>query len=151
MQISAAKKQKLKASFADLHPKYPAGSPNGKGGQFMPKGSADYINAVAKNTGKSPAQVKASLGSDGAVNPTAIGKTAKPKAPPIQGKQDYKKVLPPETVKEIQDNVRNLGEALKLQQEKEQAKLNAVKGTKREAGKAFTAAKKEVSAKQKKS
>lgn len=34
-------------SFADKHPKYEAGTPGGKGGQFMPKGSSDYNEAIA--------------------------------------------------------------------------------------------------------
>lgn len=65
MQISEVKKQKLKsalANFAELHPKYPAGSP--KGGQFMPKGGgadADYAKSVNKDTGKSLEQIKASV------------------------------------------------------------------------------------------
>jgi|GEM_PF-5671021 len=137
MQISPAKKEKLKASFADLHPRYPAGHP--QGGKFMPKGGADYVNAVAKNTGKSPAEVKKALGSSGSVNPKAE----------LKGKQDYKNALPSEVVKEIQSNTQSFGEALEARHLAEQAKLNAVKGTKREAGKAFTAAKKEVSVKQK--
>ena len=33
-------------SFTELHPKYQAGTPGGKGGQFMPKGSADYNHAI---------------------------------------------------------------------------------------------------------
>jgi len=45
MKISSSQKAKLKAAFSELHPKYPAGSP--KGGQFMPKGSADYNAAIA--------------------------------------------------------------------------------------------------------
>ena len=54
MQISPAKKEKLKANLgkrefvADLHPRYPKGHP--KAGKFMPKGGADYVNAVAKDT-----------------------------------------------------------------------------------------------------
>ena len=137
MQISPAKKEKLKASFADLHPRYPAGHP--QGGKFMPKGSADYVNAVAKNTGKSPTEVKKALGSSGSVSPKAEAPKSK----------DYKDVLPPEVVKEIQTTARSLGTAFEAQYQAEQAKLNAGKGAKREASKAFTAAKKEVSAQQK--
>lgn len=98
MQISPAKKEKLKANLgkrefvADLHPRYPKGHP--KAGEFMPKGGADYVNAIAKNTGKTPAQVKASLSSDGAVKPSAIG----------QAKQESK--LPSQAVSEIQSKVR---------------------------------------------
>ena len=36
-------------SFEKLHPRYPKGTPGGKGGKFMPKGSADYKAAVANN------------------------------------------------------------------------------------------------------
>jgi hypothetical protein len=36
--------------FDALHPRYPAGS--SKGGQFMPRGSKDQLEAIAKNTGK---------------------------------------------------------------------------------------------------
>ena len=151
MQISPAKKEKIKANLgkrefvAELHPRYPKGHP--KAGKFMPKGGADYVNAVAKDTGKTPTQVKASLGSDGGVKTKAQTTAQKQSAP--QGKRDYKDAFPPEVVKEIQANTKNLGEAVSVQYNAEQAKLNAVKGTKREAGKAFTAAKKEVSAKQK--
>jgi tRNA A-37 threonylcarbamoyl transferase component Bud32 len=149
MQISAAKKQKLRAnlgkpSFEDLHPKYPKGHP--KGGQFMPKGSTDYVNAVAKNTGKPPAQVKGSLGGDGSVKPTSQSSTKAPSTP--LGKRNYKD-FPQEVKKEIQDRALELATAAKAQDVAEQAKLNAGKGGKREAGKAFTAAKKEVTAKQK--
>lgn len=35
--------------FEALHPKYPKGAPQGKGGEFMPKGSSDYKTAVANN------------------------------------------------------------------------------------------------------
>lgn len=45
MKIAPSQKQKLKAVFSDLHPRYPAGDP--RGGQFMPKGSTDYNNAIA--------------------------------------------------------------------------------------------------------
>ena len=48
IKISPAKKQKLKSAFnPDLHPRYPAGHP--QGGKFMPKGSADYNQAIAAN------------------------------------------------------------------------------------------------------
>ena len=33
-------------SFSDQHPKYPTGTAGGKGGQFMPKGSVDYKEAI---------------------------------------------------------------------------------------------------------
>ena len=49
IKISPAKKQKLKSAFnPDLHPRYPAGHP--QGGKFMPKGSADYNQAIAANS-----------------------------------------------------------------------------------------------------
>jgi hypothetical protein len=47
IKISPAKKEKLKAAFADLHPRYPAGTP--KGGEFMPKGGTDYEKAIAQS------------------------------------------------------------------------------------------------------
>ena len=48
LKISPAKKQKLKSAFnPDLHPRYPKGHP--QGGKFMPKGSADYNQAIAAN------------------------------------------------------------------------------------------------------
>lgn len=156
MQISPAKKQKLKAnlgktgsgkaSFEDLHPRYPAGHP--QGGKFMPKGGNDYVKAVAKNTGRTPQEVKASLGGDSKAKPSQAQSTPQAKPAP-QGKRDYKDVLPPEAVKELQNTALALATAAKAQDIAEQAKLNAGKGTKREASKALTAAKKEVSAKQK--
>ncbi len=45
MNISTQARSKLKAFAENLHPRYPKGHP--LGGQFMPKGSADYKKAIA--------------------------------------------------------------------------------------------------------
>lgn len=50
----------IKGDFNALHPRYPAGHP--QGGKFMPKGSKDQIKAIAKNTGQSVEKVAAAVG-----------------------------------------------------------------------------------------
>ena len=46
----------IKGDFNALHPRYP-------NGQFMPRGSKDQIQAIAKNTGQSAEKVAAAVGS----------------------------------------------------------------------------------------
>ena len=50
----------IKGDFNALHPRYPKGHP--QGGKFMPKGSKDQIQAIAKNTGQSVEKVAAAVG-----------------------------------------------------------------------------------------
>lgn len=42
--------------YEELHPRYPVGSPDGKGGKFMPKGSPEYNAAIAKSHERFSAQ-----------------------------------------------------------------------------------------------
>jgi hypothetical protein len=63
MQMGIPDRSKMKApienDFNALHPRYSAGS--SRGGQFMPRGSKDQIEAIAKNTGQSVEEVAAAV------------------------------------------------------------------------------------------
>ena len=65
-------------SYADKHPKYPAGSENGKGGQFMPKGSSAYKAAIseAKDHAKQLAEHIKNTGKDNDYHAKYLGKEA---------------------------------------------------------------------------
>ena len=59
-------KASMKGDFNALHPRYPKGHP--QGGKFMPKGSKDQINAVAKAKGVSTEQAAAMVGGKAPAN-----------------------------------------------------------------------------------
>lgn len=59
-------KASMKGDFNALHPRYPKGHP--QGGKFMPKGSKDQINAVAKVKGVSTEQAAAMVGAKAPAN-----------------------------------------------------------------------------------
>jgi hypothetical protein len=59
-------KASMKGDFNALHPRYPKGHP--QGGKFMPKGSKDQIQAVAKNKGVSTEKAAAMVGGKAPAN-----------------------------------------------------------------------------------
>jgi hypothetical protein len=65
-------KASMKGDFNALHPRYPKGHP--QGGKFMPKGSKDQIQAVAKNKGVSTEQAAAMVGGKANANKGKLGK-----------------------------------------------------------------------------
>ena len=65
-------KASMKGDFNALHPRYPKGHP--QGGKFMPKGSKDQIQAIAKNTGQSVEKVAAAVGGKAPANKGKLSK-----------------------------------------------------------------------------
>lgn len=74
----------VKGDFNSLHPKYPAGTP--KGGQFMPKGSKDQIQAIAKAKGISNEKAAAMVGGQTAPKATKEQIAAKYSIEELEGK-----------------------------------------------------------------
>lgn len=86
----------------ELHPKYPAGTPGGKGGKYMPKGSPEYIEARKKSQERFSAPKYAVGRAVTDISPDEYSKKSKIRRH-REAMQIARKILSPEHFKEFNE------------------------------------------------